>query len=249
MSKILLADSDPSSSKRTLEWILSERHVIELAIDQEEACRLATLNQYDLVLLESQPGMDAVRICSQMRQAQQEALVIIISDAAGIQSKQAAFHAGTDDYLSRPFQYEELMWRIQALLRRPRTWQADSLTGGGLELDRNRLVVTAGGTAIRLTQLEFNLLEFLMRNQGTVFSPGQLIGRVWAGSELPSVYALRHCLGKIRAKIEATGTPSPITNIRGAGYKFEVAGVDQARAPLRPMSTKVASGPFELRMS
>lgn len=228
MSKILLADSDTSSSKQTLEWMLSERHAVEVACEQEEACRLALVNQYDLVLLELQPDMDAVRICSQMRQAQQAALVIIISAAVGIGIKQAAYNAGTDDFLCRPFQYEELMWRIQALLRRPRTWLADSLTGGGLELDRNRLVVTAGGTAIRLTQLEFNLLEFLMRNQGNVFSPRQLLGRVWTGAEPPSVYALRHCLGKIRTKIEATGTTSPITNVRGAGYKFEIAGIDQS---------------------
>jgi DNA-binding response OmpR family regulator len=136
-------------------------------------------------------------------------------------NKVAFLNAGADDYLTKPFSFEELIARIRALLRRPQEIQSDILEIGGLELDSKRHIVKRDGEEIYLTRKEFLLLEYLMKNQGTVLSRGMILEHVWDMNADPFSNTIETHIMTLRKKLDHERQSRLIQTVPGIGYKFD----------------------------
>jgi len=204
--------------------LLEERHTVDVAGDGEQGLDLATSGTYDLVVLDLMlPGRDGLEICREMRAADVTAPVLMLTARGAVEDRVAGLNAGADDYLVKPFAMEELLARVNALLRR-RGRDLDAvpeLKVGDLTLDLVRHEARRGARAIELTAKEFALLEYLMRHPGQVLTRTQITDHVWrydleALSNVVDIY-----IHYLRDKIDR-GFPHPlIKTVRGVGYKIE----------------------------
>jgi len=204
--------------------LLEERHTVDVAGDGEQGLDLAASGTYDLVVLDLMlPGRDGLEICREMRAAEVAAPVLMLTARGAVEDRVAGLNAGADDYLVKPFAMEELLARVNALLRR-RGRDIDAvpeLKVGDLALDLVRHEARRGARAIELTAKEFALLEYLMRHPGQVLTRTQITDHVWrydleALSNVVDIY-----IHYLRDKIDR-GFPRPlIKTVRGVGYKIE----------------------------
>jgi DNA-binding response OmpR family regulator len=137
-----------------------------------------------------------------------------------VDDKVKGLESGADDYLTKPFNMKELSARLRAVLRRPTDYKGDVLKSGDLVLDAKTMRVTRGGVEVGLSQAEFALLQFLMRNHTQVFSPEALLDRIWHSSSDVSPAAIRTHIKNVRKKIDGEGGESFIRNVHGVGYCF-----------------------------
>ena len=204
--------------------LLEERHTVDLAHEGDTGLDLAESGSYDLVVLDVMlPGIDGIEICRQMREDGVMSPVLMLTARGAIEDRVAGLNVGADDYLTKPFAMEELLARVNALLRRrDRTFEATpQLTVGDLTLDLVRHEARRAGRVIELTAKEFALLEYLMRHPGQALTRTQIIDAVWrydldALSNVVDIY-----IHYLRDKID-TGHEKPlIKTVRGMGYKIE----------------------------
>jgi DNA-binding response OmpR family regulator len=204
--------------------LTEERHVVDIANDGEEGLDLAESGTYDLVILDVMlPKLDGVEVCRQMRASPVETPVLMLTARGSVEDRVAGLKAGADDYLVKPFAMEELLARVDALLRRrgrdiemyPELKVAD------LSLDLVRHEVTRGSKIIELTAKEFALLEYLMRNPGQALTRTQITDHVWrydleALSNVVDTY-----IHYLRDKIDRGFSKPLIKTVRGVGYKIQ----------------------------
>ncbi len=204
--------------------LLEERHMVDLAHDGPGGLDLALSGTYDAVILDVMlPGMDGLEICRQMRAERVMTPVLMLTARGSIEDRVTGLNVGADDYLPKPFAMEELLARINALLRRRdrRFDETPQLAVGDLMLDLVRHEARRDGHVIELTAKEFALLEYLMRHPGQVLTRTQIIDAVWrydleALSNVVDIY-----IHYLRDKIDQ-GFPHPlIKTVRGVGYKID----------------------------
>ena len=221
----ILVVEDEKRLAALLRRVLSEeRHVVDVANDGLAGHDLAASGTYDLVILDLMlPGMNGVEICRQMRQVGVETPVLMLTARGAIEDRVAGLKTGADDYLVKPFAMEELLARVEALLRR----RAKGLEAGqqlqvaDLTLDLVRHEARRGDSVIELTAKEFALLEYLMRNAGQVLSRTQIIDHVWrydldALSNVVDIY-----IHYLRDKVDRNHQRPLIKTVRGVGYKID----------------------------
>jgi DNA-binding response OmpR family regulator len=204
--------------------LTEERHTVDVATEGESGFDLAASDTYDLVILDVMlPGMDGIEICREMRAADVHTPVLMLTARGAVEDRVAGLNAGADDYLVKPFAMEELLARVNALLRRrDRDIEAPAqLSIGDLELDLVRHEVKRGGRIIELTAKEFALLEYLMRHPGQVLTRTQITDHVWrydldALSNVVDTY-----IHYLRDKVDRGFTRNLIKTVRGVGYKIE----------------------------
>ncbi len=205
--------------------LLEERHTIDLAHDGEKGLDLALSDTYDVVILDVMlPVYDGFEVCRQMRAERVLSPVLMLTARGAVEDRVKGLNVGADDYLTKPFAMEELLARVNALLRRRdrRFDETPQLSVGDLTLDLVRHEASRAGRVIELTAKEFALLEYLMRHPGQVLSRTQIINAVWrydleALSNVVDIY-----IHYLRDKIDQ-GFPHPlIKTVRGVGYKIEV---------------------------
>lgn len=222
MAKILFVDDDLGLCKTIRGWLAMERHTTETAHDGAEAMGLLKAYEYDLIVLDWQmPGMSGIEVLKEFRARGGKTPIIMLTGRSEIENKEEGLDSGADDYLTKPFSTRELSARIRALLRRPPEAVGDVLKWRDVELDRESYLVTKGGTEIRLLPKEFDLLEFLMRNPGKVFTTEALLNRVWSSESDSTVEALHTCVKRVRKKVDAKGEVSIIRTVHGVGYSLE----------------------------
>ena len=204
--------------------LLEERHTVDLAYDGQTGLDLALSDTYDVVILDVMlPGLDGLEVCRQMRAERIMTPVLMLTARGAVEDRVVGLNVGADDYLVKPFAMEELLARINALLRRRdrRFDEVPQLSAGDLTLDLVRHEARRAGCVIELTAKEFALLEYLMRHPGQVLTRTQIIDAVWrydleALSNVVDIY-----IHYLREKIDHGFSHALIKTVRGVGYKIE----------------------------
>lgn len=221
--KILLVEDEPKIAGALSRGLKQEKFVVEVCDDGESGLASALGDEYDVIILDRMlPGMDGVEICRQIRSNKITTPIIMLTAKSQIRDRVEGLDAGADDYLVKPFSFEELLARIRALLRRPQDAVDNVLKVGDLTLDTVSYAVYRGKTSIRLTSTEFALLEYLMRNQGWVVSKDKIINHVWDfdADVLPNT--VEAYISSLRHKIDKPFKDRPLLHtLRGFGYRLE----------------------------
>jgi DNA-binding response OmpR family regulator len=184
---------------------------------------LACSGVYDVILLDLMlPDRDGVEVCRNLRRRGVKTKVIMLTALAGTDEKVQGLDAGADDYLTKPFEFEELLARIRALLRRGEASESRHLRHEDLELDLYTRVATRGGESTELSNKEFALLEYLMRNPNRVLSRTQIGEKVWDLTFEPMSNVVDVYISALRRKLDRGHERELIHTVKGAGYRFGV---------------------------
>jgi DNA-binding response OmpR family regulator len=221
---ILVVEDEQRLASLLRRVLVEERHSVDVAYDGDEGLDLATSDTYDLVILDVMlPQTSGIDVCRQMRSDRVQTPVLMLTARGAVEDRVVGLNAGADDYLVKPFAMEELLARVNALLRRrDREIEATPiLRVGDLTLDLVRHEVRRGQRIIELTAKEFALLDYLMRHPGQVLTRTQITDRVWrydldALSNVVDTY-----IHYLRDKIDRGASRPLIKTVRGVGYKIQ----------------------------
>lgn len=225
MPKILLVEDDSRIAHFIQRGLEAEGYVVDVASDGSQALAMARDHAYPLILLDRMlPKYDGMEVCRLLRVEKHPALILMLTAMGELQDKIDGLKGGADDYLTKPFAFDELLARMEALLRRhsaPVTPSA--LEVGDLRLDPNTKKAWRGEREIALTPREFALLSYLMANAGTVVSRSRLLNNVWSLDFDPDTKVVDVFIRYLRQKIDNDGQASMIKTLRGFGYSLEAA--------------------------
>lgn len=217
--RLLLVEDDDALWEILGKRLKQEGYAVDLCADGNEGLNWALLTPYDGILLDIMlPGIDGLTLLSHLRARNVNAAVLLLTARDAVDDRVRGLDSGADDYLTKPFAYEELSARLRAMLRRHAPSRSPVLRVGALEMDTVTHTVHRGGRTISLTAKEYALLEYLMRNAGQVLTPDQIYDHVWDyqgafDSNLVPVY-----IGYLRAKIDRGEDKSYLRTVRGFGY-------------------------------
>lgn len=219
--KILFIEDDTSIRNVLRISFESEGHVVDEAEDGDRGSYLARTNEYDLILLDNNlPKKGGKQVCLEIRNANIHTPIMLLSAKSEVTEKVALFELGADDYVTKPFSYEELTARINALIRRPKQIETSVHKVKDLYLNSDTCEVTKSDKRIYLTRKEFSLLELLMKNRDKVISRGSIMDHVWDLNMDPFSNTLETHIMNIRKKIGDTKENRIIQNVPGRGYKI-----------------------------
>lgn len=186
----------------------------------EGSCR-ALENEYDVIVFDIMvPGKDGLSILKSLRRSGRNVPVILVTARNELDDRLEGLNLGADDYIAKPFFVEELVARIHAVVRRSTGERQNLLSVGPLKLDRITREVTCSQQIVELTSREFNLLEYLMRSPGRVFTRTQILEHVWGYDFNPNTNVVDVCIQRIRKKIDLIGGSGWLESVRGVGYRF-----------------------------
>ena len=217
--RILVVEDHQSVARFIVKGLREEGYAVDTAGDGKEAVTLARLAEYDVIVLDvNLPEMNGFEVVARLRKLGIATPVLMLTVRDGIEDRVHGLDAGADDYLTKPFAFAELLARIRALLRRSSASPPAALRLADLTLDPVTREVTRGGAKIVLTNREYGLLEFLLRNQGRILTRTTIIEHVWdmhfdSDTNLVDVY-IRH----LRAKLDEGYPVKLIHTVRGVGY-------------------------------
>ncbi|MEH1769599.1 response regulator transcription factor [Nostoc sp.] len=195
--------------------------VVDYCDNGDEGYLRALDNEYDVILLDiMMPGKDGLSILKLLRRQGRNTPVILLTARNELDDRLQGLNLGADDYIAKPFFVEELVARIHAVMRRSVSERQNVLGVGPIKLDRITREVTCNHQAIELTSREFNLLEYLMRSPGRVFTRTQILEHVWGYDFNPNTNVVDVCIQRIRKKIDPIDEAVWIESIRGVGYRF-----------------------------
>lgn len=220
--KILIVEDDQKIANAIARGLKQENFIVEAVYDGDSGLASALGDEYDLIILDRMlPGTDGVTICQEIRQQSIKTPILFLTAKGQIRDKVAGLDAGADDYLVKPFSFEELLARVRALLRRPTELDNEILTVDHLRLNTKTFEVYRGNTPISLSRTEFRLLEFLMRHAGQIVSKDKITNHVWDfdADILPNT--VEAYIGYLRRKIDSPFKKKLIKTVRGFGYKIE----------------------------
>lgn len=222
--RILIVEDDHKIANAIKKGLEQEHFAVDVSYDGEDGLGNALTIEYDLIILDRMlPGVDGVNICKAIRKEKISTPILILTAKDKIKDRVEGLDAGADDYLTKPFAFEELLARVRALMRRPQNIEDNVLKANDLTLDRKTFGVKRANKKINLSSTEFALLEYLMRNAGKILTKDNIINHVWDydADILPNTVEVY--IGYLRGKIDK---PFPkkqplITTVRGFGYKIE----------------------------
>lgn len=225
--RILIIEDDRDTLEFLQERLQEKCFAVDTAQDGVTAIRLAKSNDYDLILLDySLPEKNGFSVCreirSQAHRDRRSVPIIMISVTADTEYKVTGLDLGADDYMAKPFFFDELFARIQAILRRPNIHREHVFKLDDLLLDSNKQKVTRGTRSIYLTKKEFSLLEYLMRNKGAVVSRGAITEHVWDMNVDPFSNTIEMHILNLRKKLDLPRKKTLIHSVPGRGYKIDI---------------------------
>ena len=225
--RILLVEDDRKAAALLVRGLREEGFVVDHAASLAEADEAAFVTTHDLIVLDGMlPDGDGVTLCRTLRARGQQVPVLMLTARDALSDRVDGLNAGADDYLTKPFEFEELLARLRALLRRSDMTRPPVLVADDLRLDPASLQVTRAGRPIELTPKEFALLQALMRQPGAVVSRQRLAEQIWHGDPLAIDNLIDAHMSKLRRKIDAAGARPLIETVRGRGFRLR--GPDDA---------------------
>ena len=217
--KILVVEDDRTVGHYVKRGLEEQQHQAELVADGTEALRIASEGEHDLIILDLRlPGMNGVQVLRTLRDRGHSVPVLVLTAQDAVDFKVEALRAGADDYVTKPFSFEELLARVEALSRRPRQLAPRKLRVSDLELDLNTREVTRSGKPVELTNKEFAVLEYLMRHVGRVMSRTLITEYAWDYHFDPGTNIVDVVINRLRKKVDGGGGPRLIQTVRGVGY-------------------------------
>jgi len=224
--RILIVEDEPRIADFLQRGLTGEGHFCVVADDGESGLALAEEGDFDLMLLDLMlPRMHGHDVCQQLRMNKVPIPVIILTALDSLDNVVEGLRMGADDYVTKPFAFEELLARIETVMRRYREFseQDQTLRAGNLEFDRRSLRFTVDGDEVRMTAKELAIIELLMSKPGTLFSRERILSNVWGLNKDPLTNVVDVYIGKLRKKIDGDPGRSTIETIRGLGYRLNVS--------------------------
>ena len=217
--KILVIEDDPTVGSYVKRGLEEHRWGVDLVTDGEEGERRAGSEAYDLVILDMRlPGKSGLEVLNSLRARGFERPVLVLTAQDAVDAKVETLRAGADDYVTKPFAFEELLARVEALARRPRAIASPVLKVADLVVDQATREVHRGGEPIELTPKEYAVLEYLMRHAGRVMSRTLITEYAWGYHFDPGTNIVDVVINHLRKKIDAPSDRKLISTVRGVGY-------------------------------
>jgi DNA-binding response OmpR family regulator len=217
--RILVVEDDAQVASFIRRGFREQQFAVDVALDGEQALFMAQTAACDLIVLDWQlPKFSGIDVLRTLRAQGVPVPVLVLTGRGDEPDKVQGFDAGADDYLTKPFKFEELLARARALLRRRSSLMGSLLRVGDLQLDSRSRRVTRGQVSIQLTNREYELLEYLMRHPGEIVTRTQLAEQVWEQSFDPFSNVIDVHVARLRRKIDHDFTPPLLSTVRGKGY-------------------------------
>jgi len=234
--RILLVEDDVSMSDLLLRVLRDEAYAVDHAQDGQEAEWLAFENPYDLIVLDIMiPRKDGLSVLKSLREGGISTPVMLLTARDATDDIVKGLDLGADDYATKPFSIDELLARVRALLRRKDKATSVNLVAGPIKINPARREVTIAGESVNLTVKEYALLEYFVRNAGTVIGRTQLSEHVWDMNFEPSSNVVDVYVGYLRTKIQAVCGEKLIRTVRGHGYMLDVSSAAMQKPEIQEM--------------
>jgi DNA-binding response OmpR family regulator len=219
--RILLVEDDEGFAEVLCKDLTNRHYLVEVAADGQAGLDLAEAFEYDLILLDFMlPKLDGVSLCRQLRSQGDCTPILLLTAYDSSTEKVTGLDAGADDYVVKPFNFEELLARIRALLRRGNTNASPTIEWGSLRLDPSSCEVTYNTQTLHLTSKEYALIELFLRNSQRIFSQSSLLDHLWSFDEPPLENTVRAHIKSLRKKLKQAGAEDLIETVYGLGYRL-----------------------------
>ena len=219
MARLLLVEDEPALARALAQGLREESYVVDVVADGAEALWAARTQEFDAMLLDVRiPEVDGCEVCRRLRAERSRLPILMLTACDATEDVVRGLDAGADDYVTKPFEFAELLARLRALVRRGSAGTAAELVCGDLRLDTAARRAIRGGTEIELTEKEFRLLELLMRRAGTVVHRDRLTSAIWDDEIGPGSNALEVHIANLRRKIDAPFGGGMLQTRRSVGY-------------------------------
>ncbi len=220
--RILLAEDEIRAAQLLSKGLREQAYAVDVVRNGHDALYQASLTDYDAIVLDvTMPGPDGFEVCREIRQSGAHVPILMLTARDAVESRISGLDSGADDYLTKPFDFGELLARLRALIRRGRLpLTPATVAAGGLHVDLRARQVLRDGQALRLTSREFALLEFLVLHAGEVVGRAAIAEHVWDSPFEAMSNTIDVMIQRLRRKIDAAAGPSLIATRRGEGYMF-----------------------------
>ena len=223
--RILLIEDDRKAAALLSRGLREEGFVIDVAYSAEEGDQQTALAEHDLIVLDWMlPGKDGAALCRELRSRGVHTPILMLTARDALGDRVAGLNMGADDYLTKPFAFEELLARVRALLRRSEFTRPPVLCVADLRLDPAGQQVSRGDASLDLTRKEYAILEILMRNAGEVISRSRLAEQVWKADLIAIDNLIDAHISNLRRKVDPPGLPPLIHTVRARGFRMEGGG-------------------------
>ena len=236
--RLLLAESDQATAHALIKTLRQGGITVDHAHTGHEAIDMLRHYDYDLALTElTLEDLEGYEVIRRARNTQIQTPIIVLSGMSRAQAKIKAFHAGADDYITKPFDTDELLARLQAVLRRSRGFSTTVMTVGPLSLDLNAKCASVDGNPVQLTGKEYAILELLILRRGNVLTKDAFLNHLYGGIDEPEMKIIDVFICKLRRKLQQFGAGHLIGTVWGRGYVLR----DDSKSPL-PLSATAEQG-------
>jgi DNA-binding response OmpR family regulator len=241
--RVLLVEDDPGVQRFVAKGLREQAYAVDTALTGEEALYQAEINTYDLIILDVMiPGRNGFEVCRQLRESGRRMPILMLTALDAVDDRITGLDRGADDYLTKPFEFRELLARLRALLRRSGELRPGQLIVADLILDTAAQTATRAGQQVPLTHKEYALLEYLARNAGRVVGREEIAEHVWDESFDPFSNLIEVYINRLRRKIDAPNHLALLHTRRGAGYTLGPASAADQTEGSKTQATTSSRG-------
>lgn len=217
--RILLAEDDPRLNDLLARALREHAYAVDVVTDGESALVEAAVNEYDAIVLDVMlPRRTGLEVCAELRRRGRQTPILMLTARDALRDRVAGLDSGADDYVVKPFELDELLARLRAIMRRGPALQDEQIVVGDLVVDTRAQQASRAGVPLGLTTREYALLEYLARHAGRVVGRAELTEHVWDANHDPMSNALEVYIGRVRKKLEAPNPVGMLHTRRGSGY-------------------------------
>lgn len=230
--RLLLVEDDARIARFVAKGLREQSYAVDLAATGDDALYQAAINSYDLIILDVMiPGRDGFAVCRELRRSGQRMPILMLTARDAIEDRVTGLDHGADDYLTKPFEFRELLARLRALLRRSAELRPARIVVADLVVDTGAQTASRAGRTISLTAKEYALLEFLARNAGRVVGRAEIAEHVWDETFDPFSNLIEVYVNRVRRKIDSAHAKPLLHTRRGSGYFLDAPLAETERPP------------------